>query len=265
MKQADEVGVSLPNLTTDSDHMIARMTFNRLAAAAFIAVLPAAADAQRPRYDDNPLDRPVRGAAGGSLTYGRPVGDFLKYVQQGFGFDVFFRWNVEPQGILSFKIDGGYLIYGSETVRVPLSGTIGGRILVDLTTNNNIIWMGLGPQITLPTGFIRPYANASAGFSYFFTESQVEGSHDDEPFASTTNYSDAAFRYGVGWGILIPFQTRTTEWAIDLGAIYHGNGQVEYLREGGIEDRPDGSIVVHPIRSDANLLSYRIGFSVSIR
>jgi hypothetical protein len=126
--------------------------------------------------------------------------------------------------------------------------------------------MGVGPQVTLPGRFIRPYASAAIGFSYFFTESSVEGSNNyDEPFAETTNYSDATFRYGYGWGILIPFQTRTSEWAIDLGAIYHGNGQVRYLRKGGIEDRPDGSIVLHPIQSDANLLSYRLGFSVSLR
>ena len=234
--------------------------------AALTAALPSLASAQRFRRGHDSWDGPPRAAAGASLSYGRPVGDFLRYVDQGFGFDAFVRGNVDRQGILSFRLDGGYLLYGRETYRVPLSGTIGGRILVDLTTNNNIVWMGFGPQITLPGRFIRPYANASVGFSYFFTESSVEGSNSfDEPFASTTNYSDATFRYGYGWGILIPFQTRGSEWAIDLGAVYHGNGQVRYLREGGIEDRPDGSIVLHPIQSDANLLSYRVGFSVGMR
>ncbi|NUQ11568.1 MAG: hypothetical protein HUU26_04445 [Gemmatimonadaceae bacterium] len=237
-----------------------------LSFAALILVIPAAASAQRFGRGDDGFDRAPRASAGASFSYGRPVGDFLHYVEQGFGFDAFVRGNVDPQGVLSFRLDGGYLIYGRETFRVPLSGTIGGRILVDLTTNNNIVWMGFGPQLTLPGRYFRPYANAAIGFSYFFTESSVEGSNsDNEPFASTTNYSDATFRYGFGWGLLIPFQTRTTEWAIDLGAAYHGNGQVRYLREGGIEDRPDGSIVLHPIQSDANLLTYRLGFSVSLR
>ena len=84
-------------------------------------------------------------------------------------------------------------------------------------------------------------------------------------FARTTNYSDAAFRYGFGWGILVPFQTSSTEWAIDFGAIYHGNGQVRYLREGGIIDLPDGSIILQPIQSDANLFTYRLGFSVTFK
>jgi hypothetical protein len=126
--------------------------------------------------------------------------------------------------------------------------------------------MGFGPQLTLPLGPIRPYANAAIGFSYFYTESSVEGSDDAFDFANTTNFSDAAFRYGFGWGILIPFQAaRGNEWGIDLGAMYHGNGQVRYLREGGIIDLPNGGIILNPIQSDANLLTYRLGFSVSFR
>jgi hypothetical protein len=231
-----------------------------------LLAVPSLVGAQRPRYGQRSFDRSSRGAVGGSFSYGRPVGDFLNYVDQGLGFDAFFRWNADRQGVMSFKIDGGLQIYGHESFRVPLSGTIGGRILVDLETSNNILWMGFGPQLTAPSGPLRPYASASVGFSYFFTESSVEGSNsNNEPFASTTNYSDGAFRYGFGWGLLIPFQTRTSEWAIDLGAIYHGNGQVRYLREGGIEDLPDGTIVLHPIQSDANLLTYRLGFSISLR
>lgn len=243
-------------------HPLARRSLIALA----LLLLPAVASGQRSRYNTRSFPGPARTHVGASFTYGRPVGDFLNYVDQGLGFDAFFRFNADRQGVLSFKLDGGLLIYGHETFRVPLSGTIGGRILVDLTTSNNIVWMGFGPQLTLPSGILRPYANASAGFSYFFTQSTVEGSSNvNDPFARTTNYSDATFRYGFGWGLLIPFQTRTSEWAIDLGAMYHGNGQVRYLREGGIEDRPDGSIVLYPIQSDANLLTYRLGFSIAIR
>ena len=134
----------------------------RALAALTLLLLPAIASAQRrPRYEEREFNRPPRGAVGASFSYGRPVGDFLHYVDQGLGFDAFFRWNADRQGVLSFKVDGGLLIYGNETFRVPLSGTIGGRILVDLTTSNNIVWMGFGPQLTSPTGFLRPYANAS--------------------------------------------------------------------------------------------------------
>ena len=231
-----------------------------IAALLFLSSLASAQDIE------TEVNRPIRGAAGASFSYGRPVGDFLRYVDEGYGFDGFLRLCLEPNGILSLKLDGGFLIYGSETKRVPLSTTVGARILVDLTTSNNIAWMGLGPQLTFPVGPFRPYGAASVGFSYFFTESSVEGSDDAFEFANTTNFDDVTFRDGFAWGVVIPFQTSgRTEWGIDLGAIYHGNGQVRYLREGGIIDLPNGGIILNPIQSDANLLTYRLGFSVSFR
>lgn len=239
-------------------------TTRNLILGALLVAMPLTADAQRRTRRDSFTPR-SRGAVGASFNYGRPVGDFLRNVDQGFGFDVFFRANMEPEGILSMRVDGGLLIYGHETKRVPLSSTVGGRILVDLTTSNNIVWAGIGPQITLPTEGIQPYGFGQIGFAYFFTQSSVEGSNNDEPFASTTNYSDATFRYAFGGGFLVPFRSRTTEWAIDLGVMYHGNGQVKYLREGDITDMPDGSIVLHPRQSDANLLTYRAGFSITLR
>lgn len=235
-------------------------------AAALVALLAVPAEAQR--RGDQDFDRPPgppRGAFGGSFSYARPVDEFLQYVNRGYGFDAFFRWNFDQQGIFGIRLDGGFLGYGRETKRVPLSSTIGGRIQVDLTTSNNILWFGLGPQVTIPMPGIRPYANAAVGFSYFFTESSVEGIADDDDLFTTKNYDDGTFAWGAGGGILIPFQTRSGEIAIDLGVRYHGNGEVRYLREGGIEDLPDGSILLHPIQSEANLLTYRLGISIGIR
>jgi hypothetical protein len=203
-------------------------------------------------------------ALGGSFSYGVPVEAFHDYVKQGFGLDGFFRWNGDPKGVLSLRVEGGFLQYGSETKRVPLSPTLG-RIRVDLTTSNNIVWFGIGPQLTLPLPGFRPYVNAAAGFSYFFTESSVDGSNDSYDFANTTNYDDGTFAWGSGAGLLIPFRTRSGEVALDLGIRFHGNGEVRYLKKGSIEDLPGGAIRLNPIQSEANLLTYRVGVSFSIR
>lgn len=227
---------------------------------------PLPAHAQFDRLEPQDPNRPAVGAVGLAFNYARPVDEFLRYVDNGYGLDGFIRFNADPQGILSLRLEGGFLIYGRETKRVPLSSTVGGRILVDLTTSNNIGWAGIGPQLTLPTRYLQPYVNAAAGFSYFFTQSSVEGSsNDNEPFASTKNYDDATWSWGAGGGFLIPFRTRTSEWAIDLGVRYHANGDVHYLRKGGIEDLPGGGIRLNPIQSDANLLTYRLGFTVTMR
>ncbi|MEP7344592.1 MAG: hypothetical protein ABI877_04980, partial [Gemmatimonadaceae bacterium] len=200
-----------------------------------VAVVPAG---DRPVHD--PFSRDWRFEVGGSFNYGLPQGEFRDNVRQGFGVDGFFRWNFDRRGVLSLRTDGGYLGYGRETKRVPLSGTIGGRILVDLTTSNNIVHLGMGPQLTAPNGPFRPYVNGGIGFSYFFTESSVEGSNNNsEPFASTTNYDDFTLSLTSGGGILIPMGVRR-DVSLDLGVQYQNNGQVSYLRKGSIVDLPNG-------------------------
>ena len=59
----------------------------RTLAALTLLLLPSITSAQRrPRYEEREFNRPPRGAVGASFTYGRPVGDFLQYVDQGLGF-----------------------------------------------------------------------------------------------------------------------------------------------------------------------------------
>ncbi|MBV6520754.1 MAG: hypothetical protein MNPFHGCM_00872 [Gemmatimonadaceae bacterium] len=234
----------------------------RLAAVVALS-FPASLYAQRAERND-PFGREWRFEAGAGVNYGLPQGVFRDYVKQGFGADAFFRWNFDRQGILSLRADGGFLGYGRETKRVPLSGTVGGRILVDLTTSNNIVHLGLGPQLTAPDGPFRPYVNGGGGFSYFFTTSSVEGSNDNEPFASTTNYDDFALSWSAGSGILIPVGVRR-DVSLDVGVQYRDNGQVRYLRKGSIVDLPNGGIQITPIESDANLLTFRLGISARIR
>ncbi|MFN8581773.1 MAG: hypothetical protein U0163_12455 [Gemmatimonadaceae bacterium] len=233
--------------------------------AAVIVAAPSALTAQRRASSDDTFSRNWRFEAGASVTYASPTGSFRDYVQQGIGLDGFFRVNFDSKGIASLRIDGGWLAYGRETKRVPLSSTVGGRILVDLTTSNNIVYAGLGPQLTVPSGPIRPYVNGGVGFAYFFTESSVEGSNNNnEPFANTTNYDDWTLQWRGGGGLLIPLGVRQ-DVALDLGVQYHNNGQVKYLRKGSIVDLPNGAIQITPIESQANLITVRLGVSARIR
>ena len=202
--------------------------------------------------------------AGVSLTYGRPTGDFQNFVKQGFGIDGNVHLKVDRQGIFSLGLEGGFLTYGRETERVPLSTTIGGRILVDVTTSNNIVWLGLGPQLTAPSGAIRPYVNGTVGFAYFFTESSAEGSSSNIEFAKTTNYDDGTFAWTGGGGFIIPLG-RKREAGLDLGVRYHGNGNVRYLRKGSIVDVGNGQVEINAIESEAPLLNFRIGFRAGLR
>lgn len=197
--------------------------------------------------------------------YGRPVGDFADHVKEGWGANFIGSVAVQPTSPLALHAEGGFLIYGSETNTVCFGGGVGCRVELDLTTTNSIFYGSLGPELMPSSGRVRPYVNASIGFAYFSTSSNVEGTDDEGSFAETTNFDDATFAWGSGGGLLIALREGRTPVYLDLGARYHANGKAEYLKEGDIQDNPDGSISFTPTRSETNLVTYRIGVKIGLR
>ncbi|HEX8904538.1 MAG TPA: hypothetical protein VF771_06835 [Longimicrobiaceae bacterium] len=239
-----------------------------VAAAAALVTHPLAAqddcdcrDRDRDYYDAGL----PRSYLGGELTLAQPQGEFSSYIDKGWGGGIHYLLRLDPAGWLGLRADASLVNYGHERQRVILSPTIGGRVSVDLTTDNNIAFVGAGPQIGLPTGAFRPYVNGFVGVSYIFTESSVGGTYSGETFASTNNFDDASFAYGGGGGLYIPVSRRHNPVSIDLGVTYRHNGTAEYLRHGDIVDNPDGSITLYPVRSETNLLNFHVGVSVGVR
>jgi hypothetical protein len=237
------------------------------AAAAALAAGPAAAQHHDHGHDyDYEYDHGLpRSYLGGELMAASPQGEFRDYVDSGWGGGLHYLLRADRDGWLALRVDASLLNYGHERQRVPLSSTIGGRVAVDLVTDNNIAFVGVGPQIGLPTGAIRPYVNGFVGVSYIFTESSVRGTSSGDTFASTTNFDDASFAYGGGGGLYVPLSRRRNPVSLDLGVTYRHNGAAEYLREGDIVDNPDGSITLYPVISQTNLLTFHVGVSVGLR
>ena len=224
--------------------------------AALVAA-PNAAPAQR----DGP---PAYFFAGGTLGVAEPAGELADHVETGYGITGHVLFRPYPEGFFGLRLDGGYVNYGRESRDVLLSSTVGGRISVDLNTTNDIVFLGIGPQIGVPGDRVQPYVNGMVGVAYFTTSSSLRGELDDESFANTTNYDDAVLSYGGGAGLYVPLRTGRAPISLDLGVRYHRNRDVSYLREGGITDNPDGSITLHPIRSDTDLLTFHVGVSIGI-
>jgi len=200
---------------------------------------------------------------GGTISIAQPTGEFQDYVNLGFGIQGFFRVPIDESGIVSLRIDGGILSYGRETQRVCLSSTVGCRIQVDLVTSNSIFLLGFGPELGIPLGSARLYGTLTGGISYFSTDSEVRGSPTQEAFATTNNFGDGGFAWRGGAGIQIPLAGGETPVHLDLGVGFQGNGRREYLTEGDLSERPDGSLLLNVRRSDADFRLWTIGVSVA--
>jgi hypothetical protein len=208
---------------------------------------------------------PIRLHADAALLYARPLGEFAEYIDRGFGITVGTAVLLRPASPLSLRVDAGVINYGHETREVCLSSTIGCRVRVDLTTTNDILYVGFGPQLAAPQGPVQPYVHAFAGPTLFGTNSSLRGRDHHHNFAQTLNQHDVAFSWGGGGGLRLELPFGPTPVQLNLGARYHNHGRVEYLREGDITDLPDGSIALHPQRSRADLLSVHAGATIGIR
>ena len=155
------------------------------ALAAALLATPAAGTAQ-----SGPDRIPAEGFFWAQLA--APLGEFNDNVGLGGGVGLGGLLYLGDQRYAALRAEGSFVVYGSDTVRRPLSPTIP-FVDVDVKTTNSILTAGVGPQIFLATGPIRPYIYGTVGLSYFVTQTSVKGDHEDEPIASTTNFDDLNF------------------------------------------------------------------------
>jgi hypothetical protein len=202
------------------------------------------------------LSRFVFGADG---VLSQPKGAFANNVGHGFGFNLNGLYKLDYKGYLSLRADVGGLQYGRERNDASFFG-ITGRVTLDLETTNSIGWGSIGPQLIIPDGPFRPYANAAIALTDFTTSSTLTDGFGNE-LASTQNASDVSHAWIFGSGVQIPFGNTG---ALNLGARYYYGGRATYLTKGDITDNPDGSVTVNPRNSKTDMVLWQLGFSLAI-
>jgi hypothetical protein len=237
------------------------------AAAAMLSVaIPAQAQDSPPRrrgiVEVDQLANP-RWLLGITAMLARPTGEFREFVDWGGGLGIYATYHFDEGRHIGLRLDGSHLVYGHERFSAPLSTTIP-RIGVDVTTSNFITNFGIGPQINFARGPVRPYVYGTVGFSYFATVSSVSGDDDVVEFASDTNFDDVTGAVTFGGGLLLQFNGGNHPVSLDLAVQSTHNGEATYLRRGGITDLPDGTVLIRPIESDANLVNFRLGIAIGL-
>ncbi|MEJ7811805.1 MAG: hypothetical protein WKG32_15445 [Gemmatimonadaceae bacterium] len=223
-------------------------------------MLPLHSQVLEPGYAQRRAARPSRTFGGLDLLVMQPIGEFGDFVDVGGGIGGHLIQQLDRRGITALRFDLGFVVYGSETKRFnPFP-----RIEAKINTDNSIFFAGVGPQLMVPNGKLRPYVSGSAGLSYFATNSSLEGADAGyEDLLNTTNFDDATFAYSGIAGLYIPFKSKRRPVSLDVSARYQNNGVASYLREGSIIDNPnDNGYSVVPIRSRTDFVVYQLGVSI---
>jgi len=194
-----------------------------------------------------------------------PIGAFASQIDRAWGIGGTVRYHVPRARAFGVRADLTWLNYGNERQTVPLSPTIN-RVHVDMNTANDIAVFSAGPEVSVPTGPVRPYVFGFAGYSYFYTETSVgDDGNDGSAFAHSTNYDDGGFARGWGGGVRVPIVLRTAEIALDAGGRMTRNGVRSYLRRGDIVDQADGTFTVNPRTTPADFMQFHIAVSIAPR
>lgn len=207
----------------------------------------------------------LRGEAFAYLNLAVPVGDFGQHVAlgggPGFGGVLF----LGESRLAGLRAEGGFVIYGTETETRPLSETVP-EVQVQVQTNNSIFTGGLGPQVYLGTGPIRPYIYGTVGFAYFATSTSISPEYDSDEIARSTNFDDFQLSLTGGGGLSVEIRGGQNPISLDLSASYQHNGLTEYGIDGNANFRwiRGGRVLYDPIHGDANLMTYRVGASVGL-
>ncbi len=215
--------------------------------------------------DDYDLDDLPRGEffLHGSLA--NPIGAFKDFVNLGGGGGAGLLLYMDEGRNAALRLEGSFVVYGSESFTTPLSTTVQ-RVNVTVRTTNYIASAGAGPQLVLGSGPVRPYVFGTVGISYFATESSASGTQllsDD--FAATTNLDDLKFSLRAGGGMMVRLSRGKHPVSLDLSASYQHNGTTEYLTKGDLREGPGGRPQFSPVVSETNLITYRVGISIGAR
>ncbi|MFV1988947.1 MAG: hypothetical protein ACC682_16875 [Gemmatimonadota bacterium] len=216
-------------------------------------------------YDDSnlvpiaPIRRQSMVTIGGGFGMVVPQGEFGRFVGNGYGASFNVVTALEPSNTFALRFDGGFANYGTE--RYTLGGFGFGPVGPNIRTTNNIATFGVGPQLQLSRGPIRPYINGFVGMGYFWTQSSANDGWRD--FARTLNYDDWAFGYGGGGGIAVQLGAGSN-LLLTFDAQYRRHDNVQYLRPGSIVDDGFGGVFINPIISNADFLTFQMGMTIGL-
>ncbi len=196
------------------------------------------------------------------IQIGLPANEFKEaaadLVGFGFGGSIFRNLGETP---FNLGIDGGYMIYGKNTLdtRIKVDGNWENATF---TRNNNLIHGHLALRIRpyfseMP---VVPYFDAMIGFRYLYTRNRLKIDGFDEVETDTELY-DWAFSYGGAAGVFIKL---SPEIALNLRLLYQIGSEAEYATADDIEVFQDGSAIYHVRKSKTDMFIPQVGISFFI-
>ena len=171
----------------------------------------------------------------------------------------------------ALRVEGRLTAYDGRFSHPPAMGMSDMRVSTDVT----IFSAGIGPQIYLLTGAVRPYVYGTLGFSRLVGDMNVRGHLESGPLDTGVNLDGVGTALSAGGGLSVQVRRGNHPVAVDVSASYQNNGIADHLdrppsaRESGSmgtsqvagDHHYGGQIVFPHAVSDFNFVTWRIGLT----
>lgn len=184
----------------------------------------------------------------------------------------------------ALRVEGRLTAYDGSFNHPPATGLSDMRVSTDIT----IFSAGIGPQIYLLTGAVRPYVYGTLGFSRLVGDTNVRGQLDSGPLDASVNLNGVGAAISAGGGLSVQVRGGNHPVAVDVSASYQNNGIADHLDrrhsarehsnpgatqvgadhhytgEVGGDHHYGGQIVFPHMVSDFNFVTWRFGLTLGM-
>lgn len=225
---------------------------------ALAILMPGVSAAQE---ETNTVDAP-RFWLGGDVMGSWGLGDFGDLAGGAFGVQASVRAHPTPSLPFQVQLDLGFLLYGEETRQACLPAPVGCHPDAWVTITNYITYVGVGPEADFLDG--RLYLFGTLGASVFSTAATFHAPLEYFLPVVDQGHDDTVLAARVGGGVRIPLRPGHNPVLLDIGAVFHRNGAVEYMGEGDLVSHPDGSVTLVTHRTTADLVAVHLGVRLGL-
>ncbi len=175
----------------------------------------------------------------------------------------------------ALRLEGNLNLYDGEFDHPPHGPAMPDDMLV--RTDNTIFSAGIGPQVYLLAGTVKPYVFGTMGFSYLTGEMNISGNLGQESFDERIGFDDYGLALGAGGGLSVQVRGGGHPVALDISASYQHNGIADHLeRHHASNDHwhegtsplaapsDEGHMIFPHMVSDFDLFTWRLGASVGL-
>ncbi len=192
-----------------------------------------------------------------------PSGAFAQYAGVGGGLGTYGVACLGGERVLGIRVELSATALGGPQYVIRYGAPGAPDVNEVVSYFSGILALGVGPQITLPARYVRPYVTGQVGLSFVFSAWERRWEDEEpsvDPFAIALGPNEFNLPLSAGGGLLVQLRRGADPLWLDVSAQWTRHGKATIVSDAGVTESSQGG-TVQPVRSLMSLWQFRIGIA----